>query len=328
MIGDLYNTSNVVVGQAACLTAPANTPPPPVNSAVMADPFSDAPWASAILRTTVPMTAGTYTLSYTYNGLVYTTTIPALNWNDGVTKIQTYVLSMFNSPSGTTPPPAIPMTSADVIVSGGPNTAGTAQAPGPKPFSIAIPQRAMPGHWQIATQTGITPTPSSTSFTITDAKWLPIGATDAGWSFVSNKTTTEINIEEQSTPVLTTVTTQTLSIQGDMAEDVWPTITAAFNMVNNFHAPTASAAGPPVVVGAPGYHLLTPTDTVLTYAVALIMQNHLGYPRWLYIPQATCLANATAAFKRASAKRMYTVDFASVCPINQIAMYDFQNPHT
>jgi hypothetical protein len=78
------------------------------------------------------------------------------------------------------------------------------------------------------------------------------------------------------------------------------------------------------VQGVPAYNLLNPTDTPLQHAVALVMANQKHYPRWLYIPQATCLANTTAAMRRATAKRMYTVDFSSVCPMNQIALYDFQ----
>jgi len=81
-------------------------------------------------------------------------------------------------------------------------------------------------------------------------------------------------------------------------------------------------------VPAPGYETLTLTDNIIQYAVALIMANQLGYPRWLYIPATTCLANVSSVLRRAAAKRMYTADFVSVCNTNLIQIYNILAPHS
>jgi hypothetical protein len=155
--------------------------------------------------------------------------------------------------------------------------------------------------------------------TLTQPLWTPVGATDQGWTFASNKTTQVINIEEQTTPVMTTMTAQTLVISGALSEDIASTLAIAYNMLATLSAPTTLN---------PGYTTLNPTDNILQYAVALTMANRQGYPRWLYIPQTTCLANASGAFRRAAAKRMYTADFSSVCPISSIAIVEFTAPHS
>jgi hypothetical protein len=340
MIGQLYSTQNVVVGQAACMVAQPNTPAPlPAtalngnNPAGFLEPFSLTPWTGAVVSTPKPLTAGTYILRMLHNGYWYPTA--PINWNappvsaSGATPlgINQVIYNALTTPTadGANPVgPALPIQITDISVTGGlfSQTGGK-----PTPFTITLSQVAQPIAWYMGVQAGILPTPTQVS--VTYAKWFPIGATDAGWSFVSNKTTQEINIEEQSTPVMTTISTQTLSIQGDMAEDVYPTLAMAYNMtagLNQAATATATAAA------LPGYHLLTPTDTPILYAVCLIMSNatnpkYGNTPRWIYIPVATCLANATAAFRRATAKRMYTVDFTSVCPIGNIAIYNFEKPN-
>jgi hypothetical protein len=336
-IGQLYSTNNVVVGQAACMVAPPNTPAPLPSSALnganpagFLEPFSLTPWTGAVVSTNKALTAGTYILRLLHNGYWYPTA--PINWNAPATSapaatplgINQVIYNALTTPTadGTNPiGPALPIQITDISVTGGLLTSTG------KPFTITLSEVVQPIAWFMGTLAAIAPTGSVVQ--VNYARWHPIGATDAGWSFVSNKTTQEINIEEQSTPVMTTISTQTLSIQGDMAEDVYPTLAMAYNMtagLNQAANATANAAA------LPGYHLLTPTDTPILYAVCLIMSNatnpkYGNAPRWLYIPQATCLANATAAFRRATAKRMYTVDFTSVCPIGQIAIYNFDKPN-
>jgi len=285
------------------MVAPAFTPCPSPVSAVMTDPFSLIPWSAATISTSGALTAGTFTLTYTYQGTPYTTA--AQQYSVTAAQLQTAIVAALAAfPGGAA-------LASEVNVTGGPLTAtGT-------PFSISLAERLIGGTWTL-TPTGIT----GGTLTITSPLWVPVGATDQGWTFASNKTTQAINIEEQSTPVATEVTTQTLTIGGQLSEDIAQTLSIAYNMVSSAVAP---GSGPG---STPGYTLLSPTDTVLTYAVALIMANRLTYPRWLYVPQATSLTNVSAALRRAAAKRMYQVDFSSVCPIGQISIYDFTAPHS
>jgi hypothetical protein len=149
--------------------------------------------------------------------------------------------------------------------------------------------------------------------------WQPCGATDQGWTWAMNKTTQEITIEEQSTPLNTLVTAQTVTVTGALSEDIAKTLAMVFNMLTTVVAPTVST---------PGYSALSLTDNTIEYAVALIMANNLGFPRVLYIPATTCLGNVSTVLRRAAAKRMYTAAFNSVCPTTSIQVFDITAPHS
>jgi hypothetical protein len=201
-IGTLYNQNNVVVGQAAVLVAPANTPlPTPLTSLIAADPFSLTPW-----------------------------------------------------------------------------------------------------------QTGTAP-----------YAWNQVGATDQGWKYGTNKSSTDIMIEEQSTPAAEAINSQKVTIEGSLSEDVSTTLTLAYNGVKTTTAPGASTIG---------YDTIVLTDTVLYYAVALLTAAVGALPRVIYAPQWSQLSNVSTDFRRASAKRMYPVAFSTVCQPGQIQVINVTAAHT
>jgi hypothetical protein len=300
-IGQLYNAANVVVGQAALMVAPAFTALPPVSAAVLGDPFSIVPWTSATVGTsTGPLTAGTYTLTYTYRGTAYVT--GANQYNDPAATVQPRIITALAAfPGGAAQ-------SSEVVVAGGPPSAAAT------PLTIALAERLVGGVWTL-TPTGIT----GGTLAITSPLWTPVGATDQGWTFASAKTLQDITIEEQSTLVSRNVSAQNLSVSGALSEDISSTLAMVYNFLVAVNAPTLTN---------PGYEQLTLTDNVIQYAVALIMANNLGYPRWLYIPASTCLANVSAALRRAAAKRIYAAEFTSVCSTNLITITNVTSPHS
>jgi hypothetical protein len=296
-IAQLYNSNNVVVGQAACLVAPANTPLPPISTAVLNDPFSLVPWTSATLGASGPITAGTFILTYTLSGTAYATTA----------QTATSVTAAALQAAIVTALAPLAAQSAEVVVAGGPLST-------PVSFTIALAERLAGGVWSV-TPTGIT----GGTLTLTQPLWVPVGATDQGWTFAANKTTQQITIEEQSTPVFTEVTAQTMTITGALSEDISGTLAMAYNMTVVTNAPTVSI---------PGYEQLAMSDNLIQYAVVLIMANQKGYPRWLYVPNSVCVANVSAALRRAAAKRMYTAEFSSICQTSQIQMLNVLAPHS
>jgi hypothetical protein len=183
-------------------------------------------------------------------------------------------------------------------------------------------QNVMVGQAACLIAPGGTPMPDPSDVVLSDpfsltpwpAPWVPVGATDQGWTFASNKTTQDISIEEQSTPVLTEMTAQTMQITGAMSEDIDQTLKLAYNMTQVDTPPTSTDGG---------YSTLALSDNIIEYAVALIMANPKTLPRWLYIPTATCLGNVSAALRRAAAKRMYTATFSSTCESDQIIIVDW-----
>ena len=149
----------------------------------------------------------------------------------------------------------------------------------------------------------------------TTPTWTPCGATDQGWTFGANKSTQTIDIEEQTTPVATTITTQAVQISGALSEDVSKTLALVYNATL-----TATAA---VTGTSPGYDTLTLTDTPIIYALGMVTVNAEGFGRIIYAPRWTQLSNASTAFRRAAAKRDYPVQFDTVCATDLIRIINF-----
>lgn len=281
-IGKLYNAKNVVVGQAACLIAPANTAVPDISKASLTDPFDLSLWSAYQLALG---TSTSFTL--TYGG---STTASLTSATVTAAQIKAAL-------------EALPTVGA-----GNAFVSGAALA-----FAISFADAATGGGLVL---TG-TPTPAAGGFSVSTPLWTPVGATDQGWKFGSNKSTQGINIEEQSANVKTTMTTQVFTVEGIAAEDISRTIALVYNM----YIGLTSAA-----TGSAGYETLTMTDDILEYAVALIMANKAGYPRWLYVPSNTCLGDVDTTLRRAAAKRMYNTVFTSDCDIAAIKMYNVTAP--
>lgn len=148
----------------------------------------------------------------------------------------------------------------------------------------------------------------------TSPDWTPCGATDQGWTFGADKSTQQIQIEEQSTPVKTTLTTQSISIAGSLSEDVTRTLALALNGTSVANAASANS---------PGYDTVHLQDEVIEYAVAMVTVNSQGFGRIIYAPRWSQLNNVSAAFRRAADKRMYAVQFSTTCDIEDIEIINF-----
>lgn len=291
-IGQLYNVNNVVVGQAVCMIAPANTPVP--NIALVnqtTDPFQLAPWQQATVQASATISAGSFTLTYVLNGVTYGPTTSQTATTATAAALDAAITAILPGAGAN-----------DVVVTGGPVSATAT------PFQIMLSEAWSGGTWTL-TPTGIT----GGTLAIVGPLWVPVGATDQGWKWGAAKTPQDIMIEEQSTPVATTINSQKITVEGALSEDISRTLALAFNMTNGY---TANA------VGLAGFETLTLTDTPLQYAVALIMANQLGLSRWLYIPVCTSLSNVDVTLRRSAAKRMYSVALSSICATSSIQLFN------
>lgn len=278
-IGSLYNANNVIVGQAAVLFAPVNTPLITLANFDVADPFDFIQWYS---QTLVIAATATFTLKddagHTSSSLTQTSTGANI-----ATALNAFANGATYAVSGSAGGPYV------ITI-----TAGTYH-----PISVA--------------------TVSVGTAVITLQPWVPVGATDQGWKYGTNKSVNAINIEEQSTQVATTISSQSVTIEGSLSEDITQTLALAYNGLVATTAPGVSN---------PGYDVVSLTDTVLTYAVAMVTTNPQGLGRIIYAPQWTQLSNVSTDFRRASAKRMYPVQFATICKPSQIQVVNFTLPHT
>lgn len=286
-IGDLYDAQNVVVGQAATFFAPANTALPAFTGWNQADPFDPAYFLTWTLTNT---SATSFTLTYVRDGVTATTSsLTVAGLTAAAIKAALEALS--------------------TVGVGNVKVTGAAS-----PWTIQFVAHAdSPGGV-------LTVTPTGGTAAVTAPVWVPCGATDQGWQFGADKSTQTINIEEQSTPIATTVTSQNISIQGALSEDISRTLSLALN------ATVASTAA--VGSTVPGFDTVTLTDTPLLYAVAMVTQNAEGFGRIIYAPIWNSLSNVSVAFRRASDKRSYGVQFNTQCATNLIKIFNFTNPHT
>jgi hypothetical protein len=144
--------------------------------------------------------------------------------------------------------------------------------------------------------------------------FVPVGATEQGWQLGADKSTQAINIEEQSTQVGMTLQSQSISLQGNLSEDITKTLVLAMNATS-----VASAAD----AGSPGFDTITLEDIPIYYAVAGVTTNAEGFGRIIYAPKWTSLGNVSTAFRRAAGQRLYGVNFQTVCKTSDIKIINF-----
>lgn len=296
-IGDLYNASNVIVGQAAAYFANGGTALPSLSTLAAggllgstggwngADPF-DPTWILPFLVTNSGSTA--FTMTYVRDGKTATTaslTVAGLT----AAAIATALAGLST-------------------VGGAGNVTVTGAA---SPWTVVMKGPAEGG---VLTATG-----TGGTVAVLTSPWLPCGATDQGWQFGANKSTQTIGIEEQSTPVATTVTSQAVSLAASLSEDITRTLTLALNATAQAVAPTTAS---------PGFDNVQLTDNVLQYAVVLVTQNPEGFGRIIYAPAWTQLSNVSVNFRRATEKRMFPVGFQTVCQTNLIQLLNFTAAHS
>lgn len=290
-IGDLYNANNVVTGQAAVFFAPQQTPLIDLAKFNTADPFDQTAWVGYTLNVG---TITSFTITVARRGTLGTATSTSASQTvSGLTAaaLQTAINAMATvGPGG-------------VVVTGTTTTG---------PFFLVFDDAL-----QDAVVT-YTPTGGAGS-SLVGPTWQTSGATEQGWQLGADKSTQAINIEEQSTPVDTTLTSQAITLQANLSEDISKTLALSLNATMARVAATAT-------VGA--YDDLTLQDVPIYYAVAAVMQNAEGKGRILYAPKWTQLGNISAAFRRASGQRLYGASFATVCQTNQIRVLNFTSDHT
>lgn len=284
-IGDLYNAQNVVTGQAAVFVAPGNTPLIDLSKFNTADPFDTTAW------TTYSMAVGATTaviLTFLRRGVTASTTSLTIT---GLTAAALQAA----------------LNGLATIGAGGVNVTGTTTT---GPFFISFDEGLQDGV--------LTAAFTGTGGVLSAPLWTACGATEQGWQLGADKSTQSINIEEQSTQVGTTITSQAVSVQGSLSEDITRTLALAMNATV-----TKTAA---VTTVSPGYDTLTLTDTVLVYALGLVTTNAEGFGRIVYAPLWTSLGNVSASFRRAAGQRLYGVNFATICATNQIQILNFTQP--
>lgn len=139
------------------------------------------------------------------------------------------------------------------------------------------------------------------------AGWIGAGGTDEGFKVTADANTKDVMIEEQTTPVTTTVESRTIGIECALAEDTLETMKLAWN-----------GAAITTVAGPPAKRTMALQDAVQFWTVVLEMKNSLGFARRIYIPRGTFAGSGDTEFRRAADKRLYPLRYSSNCNVSQI----------
>lgn len=144
--------------------------------------------------------------------------------------------------------------------------------------------------------------------------WVSAGATNEGFKTNVETSTTQITIEEQSTPVAETVESKSIAIEAVLAEATMETIRYSWG---GSAIVTVAAAS-----GVTGTKKMTLTDDIKYYTVCLETRNFNGFARRIYIPKVSITGSGEVSFRRAADKQMFPVRAASLCKPTDIQIVD------
>jgi len=156
---------------------------------------------------------------------------------------------------------------------------------------------------------------STPLFTPDDAGWLDwnsIGATNEGFKVNVETSTTQITIEEQSTPAGETVESKAISIEAALAESTLESMKYSWG-----GSVITTVAGPPAK------RTMTLSDDTNYFTVTLETRNFAGKARRVYIPKVSITGSGEVSFRRAADKQMFPVRVASICKPTEIEIVDF-----
>lgn len=144
--------------------------------------------------------------------------------------------------------------------------------------------------------------------------WVSAGATNEGFKTNVETSTTQITIEEQSTPVGETVESKSIAIEAILAESTMESIRYSWGG----SAITTVAAGS----GVTGTKKMTLTDDISYYTVCLETRNFNGFARRIYVPKVSITGSGEVSFRRAADKQMFPIRAASLCKPSDIQIVD------
>lgn len=146
------------------------------------------------------------------------------------------------------------------------------------------------------------------------AEWVSAGATSEGFKVNVETSTTQITIEEQSTPVGETVESKAIGIEAVLAESTMESM--RYSWGGGTITTTAAASG------QPGTEKMSLSDDIEYYTACLETRNFNGFARRLYIPKVSATGSGEVSFRRAADKQMFPVRFASLCKPTDIEVVD------
>lgn len=290
MIGSLYNSKGVITAQAAGFYAPASTPLP--NDSITV--FDELAWLGYLIGVGAA-SAGSFTV--TISGppavLAAPVTTAVIAWNATLSAV---------------------LAAIQLVLPVGYTAIGSGAAPS---WTVAIQG---PGAYLLTLTTAVGVALTGGTLSTTPPAWTAAGGTEQGWSDSYAPNVQNIVIEEQQTPVDQEITDATFQFSANLSEDTINNLKLAYGASAAVQTPTTTLFGKTSLT----------IQTVLTQlAVALETKGATsGFPRRIYVPQMTCVAAVSRAYRRAAGQRLIPVTFTSVCPLSLIQVVEITANHS
>lgn len=150
------------------------------------------------------------------------------------------------------------------------------------------------------------------------ADWVSAGATNEGFKTNVDVSTTQITIEEQSTPVDERQESKTIGVEAELAEDTLVTVKYAWG--------GSAITIVPASAGVMGSQKMVLSDDVAYWTYVLETRNKYGLPRRVYVPKASMIGSGETSFRRAADKRMYPVRLTTLCRPQDIQIVELTAP--
>lgn len=139
--------------------------------------------------------------------------------------------------------------------------------------------------------------------------WTSVGGTNEGFKINADTSITDINIEEQSSPVAQQVNARSLNLTAALAEDTLESMRLSW--------------GGGTITATTGRRTMALSDQIQYYTLGADMFNAAGFTRRIYIPKVGISGSGDVEFRRAAGARLYPVAIKSLCAPDQIQVVDF-----
>lgn len=152
------------------------------------------------------------------------------------------------------------------------------------------------------------------------ADYVSAGATNEGFKVNVETSTTQITIEEQSTPVGETIESKAIGIEAILAESTMEAMRYSWGGSDI----TVTPAG----AGQVGKSAMTLVDDINYYVAVLETRNFNGLARRLGVAKVSITGSGEVSFRRAADKQMFPIRAASLCKPSEIEIVDITAPAT
>lgn len=143
--------------------------------------------------------------------------------------------------------------------------------------------------------------------------WTYWGGTEEGLSMGVGTTTQDINIEEQSNPVLITVQNRNIRFIVTLSEDTLETMKLAFGASGTIATQAAAT-------GVIGKKTLTLAEGITPIMAGFEGVGVEGFWHRVIIPRVVSIADVTTAYRRATNNRSYAIELRAICPVADISI--------